>query len=120
MNLDEALNQLNEGVKDKADTERKVVALMKQLEAREEKAYNAYLEIIAERSVWGNLAVTGGDGTIESDWIDDVPAQKNLANLIADSKQSAKNVGFQDLVGASFAELERDLNRKLDKVKGRL
>ncbi len=112
--------ELTEGVKDKADAEKKVVALMKKLEAREEKAYNLYLEIVAERSVWGHLAVTGGDGTIEFDWIDDVPAEKNLANLVADAKQSAKNVGFQDLVGSSFDELERDLARKLDKVKGRL
>jgi hypothetical protein len=111
---------LTEGVKDQADAEKKVVALMKKLEAREEQAYNAYLEIVAERSVWGNLAVTGGDGTIDSEWIDGVNAVKNLANLIADSKQSAKRIGFQDLVGSSFEELERDLNRKVDKVKGKL
>jgi len=112
--------ELTEGVKDKADAERKVVGLMKQLQAREEKAYNLYLEVVAERAVWGNLAVTGGDGSIEFDWIDDIPAQKNLANLIADSKQGAKNIGFQDVVGSSFEELGRDLNRKIDKVKGRL
>jgi len=112
--------ELTEGVKDKADTEKKVVALMKKLQAREEKAYSLYLEILAERAVWGNLAVTGSDGSIEFDWIDDIPAEKNLANLIADSKQSAKNIGFQDVQGSSFEELGRDLNRKIDKVKGRL
>ena len=111
---------LTEGVKDKADAEKKVVALMKKLQDREEKAYNAFLEIIAERAVWGNLAVTGGDGTIDFDWIDGVPAEKNLANLIADSKQGAKNIGFQDVVGSSLAELEKDLNRKIDRVKGKL
>ena len=112
--------ELTEGVKDKADAEKKVVALMKKLQGREEKIYNSYLEIVAERAVWGNLAVTGGDGSIDFDWIDDIPAEKNLANLIADSKQSAKGIGFQDVVGSSFDELEKDLNRKIDKVKGRL
>ena len=112
--------ELTEGVKDKANAEKRVVAIMKQLQAREEKAYNLYLEVIAARAVWGNLAVTGGDGTIEFDWMDDIPAQKNIANLVADSKQSAKNIGFQDVVGSSFEEIERDLNRKIDKVKGNL
>lgn len=112
--------ELTEAVKDKADAERKVVALMRKLQDREEKNYNAWLEVVAERAIWGNLAVTGGDGTIDFDWVDGIPAEKNLANLVADSKQSAKNIGFQDVVGSSFAELERDLARKLDKVKGRL
>ena len=43
-----------------------------------------------------------------------------IANLVADAKQSAKNIGIQDVLGSSFAELEKDLERKLDKVKGRL
>ncbi len=120
MNLDEALSRLNEGIKEKDDAERKVVALMKKLQAREEKAYSLWLEVVAERAIWGNLAVTGGDGSIEFDWIDDIPAQKNIANLVADAKQSAKNIGIQDVLGSSFAELEKDLERKLDKVKGRL
>lgn len=111
---------LTESVKDKADAEKKVVALMKKLEKREEELYNLYLEIVAERAIWGHLAVAGGDGTIEFDWIDDIPAEKNLANLIADAKQSAKSIGPQDVIGFSFKELGRDLDRKIDKVKGKL
>jgi len=112
--------ELTEGVKDKASAEKRVVSLMKNLQAREEKAYSLWLEVVAERAIWGNLAVTGGDGTIEFDWIDDIPAQKNIANLVADAKQGAKNIGFQDVVGSSFEEMGRDLNRKIDKVKDRL
>ena len=111
---------LTEGVKDKADAEKKVVALVKKLEQREEELYNLYLEIVAERAIWGNLAVRGGDGTIEFDWIDDIPAEKNLANLVADAKQGAKSIGPQDVIGFSFKELGRDLDRKIDKVKGKL
>jgi hypothetical protein len=90
---------LNEALRSKEDLIKKVSQKLKAVRRTENKAVDAFFRAVAERAIWGHMDVSDGHGTLKSDYDDELSPEENFKNLFLAARDSAKNVGFEDVFG---------------------
>jgi predicted secreted Zn-dependent protease len=95
MNLNEALNRLNEAF-GPSKTQAKAIKLVKRLSAagakKEKRAERAWVQALAERAVWGEA-----EAQLEFDWVEEQSTEQNIKNAVQTAVDNLNQITIPDI-----------------------